>query len=64
MMTSDMPQDPFGPPEEMISMMKGLAHLHSAGMMSGLPEHVMTQFISNVFVALSVMQNAPDPEKG
>jgi hypothetical protein len=38
--------------------MRGLAQLHSAGMVAGLAEHVMTQFISNVFVALSVVQNA------
>jgi hypothetical protein len=53
-----MPADPFGPPDETIAIMRGLAQLHSAGMVAGLAEHVMTQFISNVFVALSVVQNA------
>jgi len=53
-----MPPDPFGPPEEVLNIMKGLAQIHSAGMMSGLSEPVMTQFISNVFITLSMMQNA------
>lgn len=53
-----MPPDPFGPPEEVMSIMKGLSQLHSAGMMSGLSEPVMTQFISNIFITLSMMQNA------
>jgi len=57
-MSDALPPDPFGPPDDMVTMMKGLSHLHSAGMMAGLSEAVMTQFISNVFVALSLMQNA------
>ena len=57
-----MPPDPFGPPEEVLSIMKGLAQIHSAGMMSGLSESVMTQFISNVFITLSMMQNAQQQE--
>jgi hypothetical protein len=61
--TPDMPADPFGPPEETLAMMRGLAQLHSAGIMSGLPEHVMTQFISNVFVAISMMNNAQEQEE-
>lgn len=57
-MTDALPPDPFGPPEEMLSIMRGLSQIHSAGMIAGLSETVMTQFISNVFVAFSVMQNA------
>jgi len=62
-MSDSLPPDPFGPPEEMVTMMKGLAQLHSAGIMSGLPEHVATQFISNVFVAFSLMQNAQEEKE-
>jgi hypothetical protein len=58
-MPDELPPDPFGPPEEILSIMKGLSQLHSAGMMAGLSESVMTQFISNVFLTLSMMQNAP-----
>jgi hypothetical protein len=57
-MTDSLPPDPFGPPDEVLSIMKGLAQLHAGGIIAGLPEHVMTQFISNVYVALSVMQNS------
>lgn len=57
-MADELPPDPFGPAEEVLSIMKGLAQLHSAGMISGLSETVMTQFISNVFITLSMMQNA------
>jgi hypothetical protein len=53
---NDMPADPFGPPEDVMNIMRGLSQLHSAGMMSGLSEGVMTQFISNVFITLSMMQ--------
>lgn len=53
-----MPPDPFGPPEEVMSIMSGLSQLHAAGMMAGLSESVMTQFISNIFITLSMMQNA------
>jgi len=54
----DMPADPFGPPDEMVTIMKGLAQLHSAAVMSGLSEGVATQFISNVFVSYSLMGNS------
>lgn len=60
---NDLPEDPFGPPEEMIGMMKGLAQLHEAGVMAGLSEHVATQFISNVFIAFSMMTNAAPQEE-
>lgn len=53
-----MPPDPFGPPEEILSMMRGLSQIHSAGMISGLSESVMTQFITNIYITLSMMQNA------
>lgn len=59
-----MPPDPFGPAEEVLSIMKGLSQLHSAGMISGLSEPVMTQFISNVFITLSMMQNAQAQTEG
>lgn len=57
-----MPPDPFEVPDGVVSIMRGLAQLHAAGMMAGLAEHVMTQFISNVYVALSVLQNAQPEE--
>lgn len=59
---SDMPADPFGPPEELLTMMRGYSQLYSAAVMGGLPEHVATQFISNIFMAF-FLQNAPQEEK-
>jgi hypothetical protein len=61
MMPEEIPgvPDPFHTaPEEMISMMKGLAQLHVAAVMSGLPERTATQFIADVFVGFSVL-NTP-----
>jgi hypothetical protein len=61
-MIEDIP-DPFGPPEDMISMMKSLAQLHSAAILSGLPEPTATKFIADVFIGFSMMnaQGAPEP---
>ena len=53
---STMPPDPFGAPEELIQMMKGLAQLHSAAVMSGLSERTATQFIADVFLGFSLVQ--------
>jgi hypothetical protein len=59
---SEMPQDPFGPPEELVTMMKGMYNLHRAAQESGFPEHVATQFITGVFVSLMQgSQNAQAP---
>ena len=60
-MIEDIP-DPFGPPEDMISMMKSLAQLHAAAIMSGLPEPTATKFIADVFIGFSMMnaQNTPE----
>ena len=49
---NEMPEDPFGPPEEMLAMMKGISHIYNAAIISGLPEHVATQFIIGVFCSL------------
>jgi len=61
-MIEDIP-DPFGPPEEMISMMKSLSQLHAAAIMSGLPEPTATRFIADVFIGFSLLnsQNSPEP---
>ena len=70
MMPEEIPgvPDPFNSaPEEMIVMMKGLAQLHVAAIMSGLPERTATQFIADVFVGFSVLnnaQNAPANDSG
>jgi pyrroline-5-carboxylate reductase len=47
----------------MISMMKSLAQLHSAAILSGLPEPTATKFIADVFIGFSMMnaQGAPEP---
>lgn len=61
---SDMPADPFGPPDEMRGMMKGMYQLHTAAMMEGFPEHIATQFITGVFMSLmSSAQNAAPQEE-
>jgi len=53
--------DPFGPPEDMIEIMKSLAQLHTAAIMSGLSESTATKFIADVFIGFSTMnmQNTP-----
>ncbi len=60
-MIEDIP-DPFSAPEEMIAMMKGLAQLHAAALMSGLPERTATQFIADVFIGFSVINSQNNPE--
>lgn len=61
---NEMPEDPFGPPDELVTMMKGMWNLYAAALQSGFPEHVATQFITGVFVALMQgqgIQNAAPP---
>ena len=56
MTPDEMPPDPFHTaPEEMIVMIKGLSQLHSAALMSGLPERTATQFIADVFIGFSMI---------
>ena len=60
-MSDEMPADPFGPPEEMLTMMGGIAQLYHAAVIKGLPEHVATNFITGVFCSLmtqGAQQNA------
>jgi hypothetical protein len=52
MSSPEMPADPFGAPEELVTMMKGLAQIHDALMMAGKSEKVATDFISNIFLHL------------
>ena len=47
-----MPVDPFGAPDEMVTMMRGISQLYSAAIISGLPEHVAMNFITGVFCTL------------
>ena len=60
MMPDEMPADPWGPPEEMLAMMRGLAQLHSAAMLAGLSEPTATKFIADVFVGYSMMNSQGD----
>jgi hypothetical protein len=55
-----LPPDPFGPPEELIAMMRGIAQLHSAALTAGMPEHTATQFVTGVFCTL--MANAQNAQ--
>lgn len=57
----EMPADPFGAPEDLIQMMKGMYNLYSGAMAAGFPEHVAIAFISGVFVAM--VQGAPKEVK-
>lgn len=58
-MADDMPIDPFGAPEELISMMRGVNQLHSAALTAGMPEHTATQFVASVFcILMANAQNA------
>jgi hypothetical protein len=59
---SEMPSDPFGPPEELVTLMKGLTNLYNAAILAGLPVDVATNFITGVFVSLS-HQNAPETQQ-
>ena len=52
MSDDQMPADPFGVPDEMVTMMRGISQLYSAAVISGLPEHVATNFITGVFCTL------------
>lgn len=47
-----MPADPFGAPEELITIMRGLTQIHDAAVKAGMPEKTATEFISDVFVKL------------
>jgi len=58
----EMPADPFGPPEEMITMMRGLKDLHAAAMLSGFAEHTATRFVADVFVSFSLANQQGSPE--
>lgn len=63
-MTEQLPPDPFGPPDDLLNMMKGISQLYSAAVMSGLPEGVATSFITGVFVSLvQGMQGAQSAEE-
>ena len=56
--------DPFhAAPEEMIVMMRGLTQLHAAAIMSGLPERTATQFIADVFLGFSMINNAQNAQQ-
>lgn len=55
---NEMPEDPFAAPEELVTMMKGMWNLHSAAQVAGFPEHIATEFISKVFIALMQGQGA------
>lgn len=57
-MPPDMPMDPFGAPDELLPLMRGLQQLHASALAVGMPEHVATQFIANVFIGFSLMNNA------
>jgi hypothetical protein len=60
-MTDEMPPDPFGAPEELISMMRGINQLHSAAVTAGMQEHAAMQFVTGVFCNLMAnAQNAQD----
>lgn len=51
--------DPWGPPEELISMMRGINQLHSAALTAGMHEHTAMQFVTGVFCTLMASaQNA------
>ena len=66
LMMSDevMPPDPFNTaPEELVTMMKGLTQLHSAAVLSGLPERTATQFIADVFLGFSMINNAQNAQQ-
>ena len=47
-----MPPDPFGPPEELLSLMGGLNQIYAAMVSTGFPEHVALEFIIGVFCRL------------
>lgn len=65
MTDSSLPPDPFGPPEEMISMMRGMYNLHSAAMASGFPEHIATDFITRILISLMELNSQQAaPEQG
>jgi hypothetical protein len=57
---SEMPPDPFGPPEELLSLMRGMNQLYAAMMATGFPEHVCLEFIIGVFCRL--VRNVQVPE--
>lgn len=61
-MNDELPQDPFGPPEDLLTMMRGYSQLHSAALLAGFPEHVATGFIARIFVE-TMQQNAPAQEE-
>ena len=50
-------EDPFGAPEELITVMRGLSQIHDAAVKAGMPEERATRFISHVF--LQMMAQAP-----
>jgi|HubBroStandDraft_1064217.scaffolds.fasta_scaffold711170_2 hypothetical protein len=52
MSSPEMPADPFGAPEELITIMKGLTQIHDAAVKAGMAERTATEFISNVFIHL------------
>mgnify|MGYP001609373386 FL=1 len=52
MSNPEMPVDPFGAPEELITIMRGLTQIHDAAVKAGMTEKTATEFISNVFIKL------------
>jgi hypothetical protein len=59
-MTPEMPADPFGAPEDLVTIMQGLTQIHDAAVKAGMTERTATGFISDVFIKLmnTIPQNA------
>lgn len=49
---NDLPPDPFGPEEELISAMGYLRKLHSAALAAGFSENAAIQFIIGLFSSM------------
>jgi len=62
MTEQEMPPDPWGAPEEMINMMRGMYKLHCAAMAAGFQEHTAIQFVVGVFTSLMHSAQPPSPE--
>lgn len=62
---NDMPPDPFGPPEEMLPLMRGMGQLYSAALMTNWSPDAAMEFTVGVFFrALRGVQPVPEEEAG
>ena len=56
MSKEDMPMDPFGPEEDLVSGMKGMHKMHAAAQLAGFSPEDAMKFIVGIFTSMMTHQ--------